>query len=701
MAVTLYPAVGLTVYDHNGDVIPANGVTLSSLTSYYASLVRSGQLTTGNALDASGEDPVEPQTYVGEVNALAYDGATTCDKINAALTAISAAGGGTVVVPQGDYTITGVGTQKIKPKSHTKLVFSPGTTISTGVPTGNSTMFFIESSSVATSLEDIQIEGNGLVVTMDRSTAYVVYGLGCGAAGSDGGIEGVRISDITILDARYDGVNVGGNVGTYCRDIRLDRVRVRNCRRNAGSLTGTITDVIFTDCEFNDTNSDVFTIQSGFDIEVDNQVGFPEASDIQFVRCKFNGNQGQGLYGQNVAYATNTRIKFTDCEANENGYIGFVSSTPNTVLQNCIARKNGSSGFHVTGNSKLNGCLAENNTGSGFSLIGSKNQQTVENCTSRFNGAYGYTLSGYEQATAAMLLANSTAFGNWNKGIYLGQCSGATVMGCTSVLNREEGIDLYQSSHNLITNNYVAANGITVDGASAADNIIVEATSHFNTIHNNTVRRSLNHYRGVAVVDAATTTTTVMLSAWAAASDDAYVGSFARILAGGTEGGASGFITDYNGTTKVATVAWSPALSGAPDGTSVIDITGNRIFFGTVRSATATTVVLESDAPIKNDLLNDCYVRVRSGAGVANTPKLISDYDGTTKTLTTATWSPVLTEDDQIEIVCVKRPRYGIRVNAGCIGNSVQMNDAWYAGFSGGYSDAGTSTVATAANRTT
>ena len=75
-------------------------------------------------------------------------------------------------------------------------------------------------------------------------------------------------------------------------------------------------------------------------------------------------------------------------------------------------------------------------------------------------------------------------------------------------------------------------------------------------------------HSGTAQAGAASTIT---LAAAASASDDAYNGSAITITAG-TGSGQTRIVSDYNGTTKVATV--DSAWTTTPDTTSVYDISG-------------------------------------------------------------------------------------------------------------------------------
>ena len=124
------------------------------------------------------------------------------------------------------------------------------------------------------------------------------------------------------------------------------------------------------------------------------------------------------------------------------------------------------------------------------------------------------------------------------------------------------------------------------------------------------------------------------------------------------------------------------------------------MFHGTVHTATSTTITLAPKlAPSISSLFLGAYVYVESGTG-AGQARLISAYAGSTRTVTCAAFSVTPDDTSVVAIVSINRPRYGIRVSSGT-SNRVELNDVYYGGTTGKYSDGGTSTYATAANRAT
>lgn len=162
--------------------------------------------------------------------------------------------------------------------------------------------------------------------------------------------------------------------------------------------------------------------------------------------------------------------------------------------------------------------------------------------------------------------------------------------------------------------------------------------------------------------------TTITLAAGASATDDFYNNAIIKIT-GGTGAGQSRIISDYNGTTKVATVpTWGVnpssdsvyvllpfgAVPGAsaPTASEVADAVWDEAradhtssgSFGqslggiVIRSATAqagstTTITLDASASATNDIYNYNQIVIISGTG-AGQSRQITDYVGASKVAT-------------------------------------------------------------------
>lgn len=148
---------------------------------------------------------------------------------------------------------------------------------------------------------------------------------------------------------------------------------------------------------------------------------------------------------------------------------------------------------------------------------------------------------------------------------------------------------------------------------------------------------------------------TLDASAWS--DDNIPVGAIIALIGTGTGQGQVRMITEYNGSTKVATI--EPPWTVIPDNTTGFRINpfnqpwdalaanhrrvgtfgqGSQVLrTGAVASATGTTIVLDAGASGINDEYIGLLVLIMSGTGRGQF-RYISDYVGATKTATVDTW---------------------------------------------------------------
>lgn len=137
----------------------------------------------------------------------------------------------------------------------------------------------------------------------------------------------------------------------------------------------------------------------------------------------------------------------------------------------------------------------------------------------------------------------------------------------------------------------------------------------------------------------------ITLDASANTNDDFY--NHARVvISSGTGDEQERIIVDYDGTTKVATIA--PPWKIVPDTTSAFEIepatthaeTGwATIKVGVIQAATSTTATLDSTASSTDDFYNNELIHIDYGTGEGQV-RVITDYDGTTKVATiNAAWT--------------------------------------------------------------
>lgn len=174
----------------------------------------------------------------------------------------------------------------------------------------------------------------------------------------------------------------------------------------------------------------------------------------------------------------------------------------------------------------------------------------------------------------------------------------------------------------------------TTATSTRTDRILCEYTS--------VASKSLILHEGVAQAGGSNTIT---LDSGADANDDFY--NHAKvIIASGTGSEQERSIVDYNGTTKVATIA--PPWVVVPDATSAFEVepglahaeTGwATIKVGLTQAATSTTLTLDSLASSVDDFYNNELLHIDAGTGEGQV-RVITDYVGSTKVATVhAVWT--------------------------------------------------------------
>lgn len=678
--------------DSGGSNCPTTGATVT-LTDYIQRLLDDGRLlqvdplaTGGDAIDVTiGNATSTSAAQYGSLSGTAFP-----VTVNAAQAAVSAAGGGTVVVPRGAYTVLGTTGYRLNGYSNVKLVFEPGCTISTGALTGTTYVFHYPASSA--SLTNYVVEGNGLVVTMSRAEAQTCYGISIGATSVSYSITNVTFRDITLANARTDGLQVGANTGTTMSGLRFERIVCTNCYRNGGSFT-TGDDVTFIDCTFTGTNGE--SPQAGFDVEANQGTS---TSRARFIRCSFTSNTGNGLYIQTPSYAYSARHEVRDCYAASNTGYGFAVIGRQTTVSGCVARQNTSSGFYLTDDVSVTNCLSIDNASSGYQAIAGGGTLVIYGCHAITNAGSGYTANTPTNAHGRIQIHNSASTGNTLRGFALTNAHQVLISGCSAIANQQEGIQVTSGSHhNAIDGCYVAANGQVNDNAGS--NILIETGCNNNSVTRCVARQGANFYRGSVDTGSVTpTTTSFALSSDAATNDDVYTGCYLRIISG-TQSGQVGLVTDYVASTK--TITLGAAIAGAPDATSVVTIVGTQLYQGTIVSGSSTSVVLPTQmSSSRDDVYNNAILYVTSGTG-SGQYRTISDYTGSSRTLTlSSALTTALDTTSNVAIVPIRRPSYGLRVDSGALRAYATGNDLYYGGATGGYSSAEATTDTSSANRT-
>lgn len=192
-------------------------------------------------------------------------------------------GGGTVVVPPGDYLIDPLVSVKLRSRMH--LSMSPGTRL-LAKPNAAERAYVL----YAAQVRDLEISGGRIIGERSKHLGTTgEWGHGLMVRGSDG----VTIRDIHISHCWGDGISVGGfkagSVITPSTDVLIERVQCVGNRRQ-GLTIGRTRRVRVYDSSFLDTGG---TLPSaGIDVEPDSGDG---AADILIARCTVRGNRGAGI----------------------------------------------------------------------------------------------------------------------------------------------------------------------------------------------------------------------------------------------------------------------------------------------------------------------------------------------------------------------------------------------------------------------
>ena len=151
---------------------------------------------------------------------------------------------------------------------------------------------------------------------------------------------------------------------------------------------------------------------------------------------------------------------------------------------------------------------------------------------------------------------------------------------------------------------------------------------------------------------------TIQLDSSASSTDGIYNRDFI-VITEGTGVGQTRIITEYNGTTKNATINRDWKIT--PDATSVFQILANDVEghpnHGYTEAGGASNITLEGAASSTDDIYNGYLLYISTGTG-AQQARLVTDYNGTTKVaIVSPSW---LVQPDSTSLYHID---YGVRVN--------------------------------------
>lgn len=410
----------------------------------------------------------------------------------------------------------------------------------------------------------------------------------------------VIVQDMTIEDMHTDGAGIFGS-GTSER-VTFKNLYITNCKRNGISIAAPVADIHFNKCTFDGMNGQ--SPQSGVDVEPDS--GESEA-DITFTDCIFRDNSGQGAYIQQGVGTATVRVTVNGGVASGNGSYGYnISAADHVTVNGAVAYDNTLMGIAATlcQDVTISGCEAYGNAGDGIYVEGATSL-TITGNTSNGNSDSGISIKASGNTVPEQIVVTGNlVHENTDYGISLLKLSGAVVSGNVCTLNGKDGISgQYLEGVNIVGNTCTANS----QGAFGFSGIVLSVWGYRNSIIGNTCRIATRYHDGTAQ---AGSTSSITLAADAAPLDDWYNG-FTLETTGGTGSGQTVTITDYVGSTLVASATFSPA----PDGTTTY-VTYQQA--PTTSNQTQGIYVSGSDVHETLVSNNDCYVGGIS-YGVRNT----------------------------------------------------------------------------------
>ena len=317
----------------------------------------------------------------GVYNVLEYgatgDGLTNdTTTIQAAFTAVSAAGGGIVYFPEGTYSVTGIAatvnnpygagtvTCGFKLASDTKVLLDAGATIKVAT---NSSQFY--SVFVLDGVSNVVIQGGTLEGDADTHTDSPAgeWGYGIWSLSS----SNVLIHNVGVTKFHGDGIHIGyGEAGTGGSNVTIrDCICDDNVRNNI-SVTGG-DNILVTGCTL--TGASGKSPEAGIDVEQEVAGATGAITNLTISDCLASDNDGNGIYVQGINV---TETAVIGCKAHSNGVHGICVAVAspdyiyNPVVIGCHANENTECGIQIARAryGKVSGCHCEANGTHGIEL---------------------------------------------------------------------------------------------------------------------------------------------------------------------------------------------------------------------------------------------------------------------------------------------------------------------------------------------
>jgi parallel beta-helix repeat protein len=552
--------------------------------------------------------------------------------------------------------------------------------------------------SIRGDVQNVWIHGGTLQGNRTTPSGSNQNGVGIEIRGGTSGETHIHISDMIIKDWWTDGIGTftsGAQTGS--RDILIENVNITNCRRQGISITGANvgTDNMIRIKDFYITNiGGLGSAENGIDIEPDAD---EMIENVVIDGGYISGCSGSGLAVINGATGSTRNVMISNTVLENNTKYGSLVQAMGVKFSNCRIRGNGYDGIYtdaLLGELTIDNCDIGGNSLAGVSFYDGK-RHILSNSRITSNLREGVRVGSTPTAgfpDSVKIIGNYVGYNGMPTTGYVGidvksarQCD---VIGNTVEMSGKHGISLQYAGTYVVDNNTIMANGRLT--TASYNGIQVAGWVRQARITNNIVRMAKLYHTGTA--QAGGTSTQIILDTGADPNNKTYNNCWVY-LASGTGSPASNFITDYVGSSKIATV--QEAWSVNPNATTVFKIWYYGVEVGNLQSATATTAVLSQAASTVNGYYTGWWIAFWGGTGSGQAPQAVTGYTGNNRTITVASWpttTPDTTSNYRLYPPLVHQAD-GINVaGATNIDVRVGLNDFTNSGYTAGIVDTGTTT---------
>jgi len=413
---------------------------------------------------------------------------------------------------------------------------------------------------------NILIEGGEIVGDKTTVLAGSNYGYGIYIASTS---SNVTVRGTVVRDCYTDNFLIGSSGSNF----RLDAVESYACRRNGLAIVEG-SKIWITNSTFADT-SGLGTLESGIDIETE---AATDITDVIISNCRFSGNGTQNLYiHKGVGTGLPKRISVEGCSFASSpfgvlvagaitGGVAYVAEdiaiSDNIFYNNGTAGSDANIAVDVVANFTINNNVI-NDGHRGIYLLKS-NRGTVTGNTIRNTGDTAIEVfdSDALHPVYDVQFVGNAIYSTAEYGIV---AAGASVTVAENVIDgvQKDGISMAGSPNSKIVGNSVFNCSLAANDTYRG--IVISGTG--GTATGNVIRKGRYSQLGTAQAGAALSIT---LSGNAPSLTNVLNGYYVKIISGTGVAGESRLISAYNGTTKVATIA--PAWTANPDATTVYEI---------------------------------------------------------------------------------------------------------------------------------